>query len=72
MRSPKRLKRVVKYFDDLEKILLYYFPEDRTETKKLKLQIKEIKEFIEELTLDKKISDARLAKKIKEDIEKDC
>lgn len=68
MRSPKKVKRVVKYLNEIETVLSYYLP-PTPESKVYRLYLKELRELIEDLSLDKKVNDAKIAKKIIQDIE---
>jgi len=60
--------RVKKHLSEIEEVLGYYLP-NVAQSKTYFLYLREIAEFIEELSLEKKVNDAKVAKKIKQDIE---
>lgn len=69
MKSPKRVKKILKYLDELEETLDFYLP-NKLESKTYYLYFREIRQYINDLSIDKKVDHVRLAKKLKNTFKK--
>lgn len=61
MQNSKRIQNILKKLDKLEEVLVFYMNGDES----FKSDIKEIRDLIDELALNKKEDHIRLAKKLK-------
>lgn len=69
MRVSPRARRCLETIDKIESILEFYMPEG-PELKELKTkEIKDLREYIAEMSRSRKISEIKIAQKIKKDLE---
>lgn len=68
MKSPKRTKKLIRFLDSLEELLDYENMSDILFEDNLthKQMIKQIKEYLQELSLENKVHDIKLFQKFKD------
>lgn len=68
MRVPPRAKKCLEFIDKVEAILEFYMS-DSEELKEMKLkEIKDLRDYVKEMSQSKKLREIKLAQKIKKDL----
>lgn len=67
MRTPPRAKRCQSIIDELEDLLKYFLPSSE-ELDRLRIDIRYLREYINEISEEKKLTEIKLAAKIKKDL----
>ncbi len=69
MKIPPRAKKCLEYLNSLEDYLSYYMTGSDTMTQLRTREFKYLREYIEEISQDKKLTEIKLAAKIKKGLE---
>lgn len=68
MRIPPRAKKCQGFLDELEELFKYFLPEGE-ELSRIRGEIKYLREYISEISEEKKLTEIKLAAKIKKGLE---